>query len=205
MISKLTGTISRVGLQSIFVDLKFIEYEVYVPLNVLEYFQNHSLKNKKYEVYIFHHFQGEEQKLYGFLDFSQRELFRTLIKLKGIGPSLALSILSHINTEELLKICEEEDAKRLTKIPKIGNQTAEEIIFEVNRKKKLFLKLLEHTDHKKTVKTLSEDFFDDVIQGLKYLGYKEKAIIDTIHKIKQSKKVVPQNVSEWIREVLKEI
>ncbi|GIX40604.1 MAG: Holliday junction ATP-dependent DNA helicase RuvA [Leptospiraceae bacterium] len=203
MISKLKGHITRTGIQSIFIDTGFIEFEVYVPLNVIEFFQKQR-KNKIYEVYIYHHFSGEEQKLYGFLDFSQRELFRTIITLKGIGPSLGLSILSHLNTEQLITICENNDISSLIKIPRIGKTTAEELIFEVKRKKKIFLKLLEFSG-KKIETDFSIDIIEEVIQGMKYLGYNEKKVLETIEKIKNNRKKLPQNTSEWIREVLKEI
>ncbi len=202
MISKIKGKISRIGLQSIFIDTGNIEYEVFTPLNVIEYFQNNHKKNSSYEIFIYHHFQGEEQKLFGFLEFSQRELFRTIITLKGIGPSLGLSILSHLNTMQLIRTCENHDIKTLTKIPRIGKTTAEEIIFEVNRKKKLFLKLLEFDS--KIYPEISSDI-EEVIQGMKYLGYNEKKVLEIIDKIKKSRKKLPQNTSEWIREVLKEI
>jgi len=202
MISKLRGKISRIGVQSIFIDTGNIEYEVFTPLNVIEYFQKNTQKNSSFEIFIYHHFQGEEQKLFGFLEFSQRELFRTIITLKGIGPSLGLSILSHLNTMQLIQTCENHDIKTLTKIPRIGKTTAEEIIFEVNRKKKLFLKLLEHDF--KIYPQISSDI-EEVLQGMKYLGYNEKKVLEVIEKIKKSRKKLPQNTSEWIREVLKEI
>ncbi|MCX7810287.1 MAG: Holliday junction branch migration protein RuvA [Leptospiraceae bacterium] len=202
MISKLKGKISRIGVQSIFIDTGNIEYEIFTPLNVIEYFQKNPEKNSSYEIFIYHHFQGEEQKLFGFLEFSQRELFRTIITLKGIGPSLGLSILSHLNTMQLIQICENHDIKTLTKIPRIGKTTAEEIIFEVNRKKKLFLRLLEHDSE--IYPEISSDL-EEVLQGMKYLGYNEKKVLEVIDKIKKNRKKLPQNTSEWIREVLKEI
>jgi len=204
MISKLKGKITRIGIQSIFIDIGSIEYEVYVPLNVIEYLQKNQKKNQNYTIYVYHHFQGEEQKLYGFLEFSQRELFRTIITLKGIGPSLGLSILSHLNTKQLLDICENKDISKLTKIPRIGKNIAEEIIFEVQRKKKIFVKLLEISEPQKKSEYIF-DSFDEVIQGMKYLGYSEKKVLETIDKIQKKQKKLPQNTSEWIREVLKEI
>jgi Holliday junction DNA helicase RuvA len=204
MISKLKGKITRIGIQSIFIDIGSIEYEVYVPLNVIEYLQKNQKKNQNYTIYVYHHFQGEEQKLYGFLEFSQRELFRTIITLKGIGPSLGLSILSHLNTKQLLDICENKDISKLTKIPRIGKNIAEEIIFEVQRKKKIFIKLLEISEPQKKSEYIF-DSFEEVIQGMKYLGYSEKKVLETIDKIQKTRKKLPQNTSEWIREVLKEI
>ncbi len=204
MISKIKGKISHIGLQSIFIDNGFLELEVYVPLNVIEYFQNQKNKNKSYELYIYHHFFGEGQRLYGFLEFSQRELFRNIIQLKGIGISLGLSILSHLNVKQLIEICEKNDIKSLTRIPKIGKSIAENLIFEVNRKKKIFLQLLEKENKNISKENINQIYIEEAIQGLKYLGYKEKNILDTINKIKKSNKKI-QSTSEWIREVLKEI
>lgn len=205
MISKITGKISKIGIQTIYIDTGGVEYEIYVPLNVIEQLQIRN--SKKVEIYIYHYFQGEEQKLFGFLDFSQRELFRTIIQLKGIGPSLGLSILSHLDLIQLIEICEKNEIQKLLKIPRIGKSIAEELIFEVNRKKKKFLKLLNSTSKNKKETNLvqKEEIFEDIIAGLKSLGYKEKAIKDAILKVEKKLKNLPQSTSEWVKEVLKEI
>lgn len=207
MITKITGKISRIGIQTIYIDTGCIEYEIYVPLNVIDQIQKKN--SKKVEIYIYHYFQGEEQKLFGFLDFSQRELFKTIIQLKGIGPSLALSILSHLDLIQLIEVCEKKDIQRLLKIPRIGKNVAEELIFEVNRKKKKFLKLLEFSSLKNKVGEINhynnEEMFDEVITGLKSLGYKEKQIKETIKKVEKKLTYLPQSTSEWVKEVLKEI
>ncbi len=206
MISKISGKLTRISIQFVYIDTGGVEYEILVPLNVVETLQNQI--SKKIQLYIYHHFQGEEQKLYGFLDISQRELFKTIIQLKGIGPTLGLSILSHLNTQQLLEICEKKESQKLMKIPRIGKSIAEEIIFEVNQKKKKFLKLL--TDAKldvkkeKTSKQMSEELKEDIIQALKTLGYKEPATKKALEKI-ENDNIQPNSLSEWVKEVLKVI
>lgn len=202
MISKISGKLSRISLQFVYIDTGSIEYEVLVPLNVLEKLQN--LISKKIKLYIYHHFQGEEQKLYGFLDVSQRELFKTIIQLKGIGPSLGLSVLSHLNTEQLLEICEKKEFEKLMKIPRIGKSLAEELIFEVNRKKKKFLKLLPAAKKEKIQTHINEESKEDIIQALKSLGYKETVIKKALEKL-ENQEIQLNSISEWVREVLKVI
>ncbi len=201
MISGITGRILRTGLQTVYIDTGTIEYEVYVPLSVFEFLKNQT-RNKKTKLFIYHYYQADEEKLFGFLEFSHRELFRTLLKLKGIGPSLALSILSHLDTKGLLEICENKDIKSLEKIPRIGKNIAEEIIFEVNRKKKEFLKLIDGQPSNQLKKLY---VIEDAVQGLIHLGYKEKIIRQTIEKIKATRSIYPENTAQWIREVLKEL
>ncbi|MFN3603295.1 MAG: Holliday junction branch migration protein RuvA [Leptonema sp. (in: bacteria)] len=203
MISKITGKLTRIGVQTVYLDTGTIEFEIITPLNVQEKLQNKI--SKKVQLFTYHYFQGEEQKLFGFLEFSQRELFKTIIQLKGIGPALGLSILSHLDIEHLIDICEKKDIEKLLKIPRIGKNTAEEIIFEVNRKKKKFLNLLSESHKEVGSKITKEDMLDDVKHGLKFLGYSDKSIIKAIEKVEKKLTQKPQNVSEWIKEVLKEI
>ncbi|MCS7206201.1 MAG: Holliday junction branch migration protein RuvA [Leptospiraceae bacterium] len=193
MISKLKGKVTRVDVQTIYIDTGTVEYEVHVPLNVIEEIQKN--KKKVWEIYIYHYNQGELERLYGFLEFTQRELFKIMISLKGIGPSLGLSLLSHLNVDQLLDACEKHDIETLTRIPRIGISIAESLIFEVNRKKAVFQKL---RDGSKPISVPLED----VISGLKNLGYKEKQIQEAIRKI-QARKELPQTASDWIRETLK--
>lgn len=80
------------------------------------------------------HFTQDGQHLYGFGQRTQRDLFRLLIKVSGIGPKMALSILSGIEPEELVQVMATEDWKRLTRIPGIGPKTARRLLIELKEK-----------------------------------------------------------------------
>ena len=80
------------------------------------------------------HFKEEGLALYGFVRRQERELFRLLIKVSGIGPRLAVQILSGIRPEELVRAMVDEDWKRLTLIPGIGPKTARRLLIELKEK-----------------------------------------------------------------------
>src|SRR5699024_11189116 len=88
------------------------------------------------EVTLYTHFVVREdvQQLYGFLNDAERQTFRTVIKITGIGPRTGLAILSGISAEQLASAVEEEDLNLLCKIPGIGKKTAERIILELRGK-----------------------------------------------------------------------
>ena len=80
------------------------------------------------------HFSQDGQHLYGFPQRHQRDLFRMLIKVSGVGPKVALQILSGLDPEELVQVMAAEDWKRLTRIPGIGPKTARRLLIELKEK-----------------------------------------------------------------------
>ncbi|MCB1138809.1 MAG: hypothetical protein KDK23_08640 [Leptospiraceae bacterium] len=220
MISGIRGVVSRKAGTRLFIDTGSVEYELIVPLNVLEAVERRL--NEQPDVALFFHVHQqilpEEHRLYGFLDPQQRELFRTIQDIKGFGSSLALSILSHLNTRGLLAICESGDSRQLTHIPRIGKSTAEALVFEVNRKKKRFLKLLELEEGAARAGLSSEgelvaepedETFELVKQALLQLGYKENQVVRVLGKLEAerasrepSRGPDADATAEWIRRAL---
>ena len=224
MISGIRGSISRKAGTRLFIDTGAVEYEMIVPLNVLDAVERRLHQDPDAQLFFHVHQQilPEEHRLYGFLDPQQRELFRTIQDIKGFGSSLALIILSHLDTRGLLAICEGGDAGGLTHIPRIGKSTAEALIFEVNRKKKRFLKLLELeegaaraglSDSGELVAEPEDETFELVKQALLQLGYKETQITKVLSKLEKEHPVAEagrdsealdaeSSTAEWIRKAL---
>ncbi|MCB1166120.1 MAG: hypothetical protein KDK37_02555 [Leptospiraceae bacterium] len=217
MISGIRGSISRKAGTRLYVDTGAVEYEMIVPLNVLERVERVLLENSEAELFFHVHQQilPEEHRLYGFLDPQQRELFRTIQDIKGFGSTLALSILSHLDTRGLLAICESGDAKHLVHIPRIGKSTAEALIFEVNRKKKRFLKLLELeegaaraglSESGELLAEPEDETFELVRQALIQLGYKDTQISKVLIKLDKDRSAGldpnETSTSDWIRKAL---
>jgi len=94
------------------------------------------LSSKGNEVLLWTHLQLREDRLYiyGFERRQERELFRLLITVSGVGPRLAIQILSSIQPEELVRVMAEEDWKRLTLIPGIGPKTARRLLIQLKEK-----------------------------------------------------------------------
>ncbi|MBW7858357.1 MAG: Holliday junction branch migration protein RuvA [Leptonema sp. (in: Bacteria)] len=201
MISGLLGHVQRFGASKIYFLVGAVEYEVNVPLDVFEYLQHQ--KENQHFLYIYHLFTGEDQRLFGFLHPSQRELFGAILSLKGFGSVLALSVLSHVDLPKLLDLCERSDVAALAKIPRVGKKTAESLIFEVNQKKQKFKKLLqtEPTHSPTDISYTSES--ELAIQALIQLGYKEAQIQKVFSKVLPE--VGDVSASELIRQTLKHL
>jgi Holliday junction DNA helicase RuvA len=173
MISGLRGVVQRFGASRVYLLSGSVEYEVHVPLNVFEYLQQK--KDTEHFLHIYHLFTSEEQRLYGFLQFSQRELFGAILSLRGFGSVLALSVLSHLDLNGLLDLCERNDVAALSRIPRIGKKTAESLVFEVNQNRDRFRRLLD-AEEKKLKRLAADEEIELAGQALLQLGYRPAQI-----------------------------
>jgi Holliday junction DNA helicase RuvA len=131
------------------------------------------------ELKLYTHFVVREdaQLLFGFYDRKERSLFKTLIKANGVGPKLAIAILSGMSTQEFSACVLREDAATLTKIPGVGKKTAERLVVEF-KDKVAALGLDESTDFELTGTELPSanasvnGYIDDAQSALIALGYK---------------------------------
>ncbi|MDC0598832.1 Holliday junction branch migration protein RuvA [Gammaproteobacteria bacterium] len=133
MISRIKGILLEKDLQQVLVDVQGVAYEIEVPMNTL--FQ---LPEPGNEVILNTHFVVREdaQLLYGFFDKHERSLFRILIKINGVGPKLALAILSGMTVGELVTYVHGNDVNALVRLPGVGKKTAERLIIELRDKLK---------------------------------------------------------------------
>lgn len=130
MLSSLKGTIIAVGPRSITVDLHGVGFEVYGTTRLL------SAAEIGQEVALFTHLNVREDalELYGFLANDERDFFRQLISISGVGPRSAIGVLSVANTQEIKEAVASGDATLLTKVSGIGRKTAERIVVELKEK-----------------------------------------------------------------------
>ncbi|WP_269531474.1 Holliday junction branch migration protein RuvA [Chitinimonas sp. BJYL2] len=131
MIGKLTGTLLEKHPPQILLDVGGVGYELDVPMSTL-YVLPHA--GDATSVYVHMVVREDAQLLYGFATRSERETFRQLIKITGIGPKIALAVLSGMTADELASTIEREDAARLAKVPGIGKKTAERLVLELRGK-----------------------------------------------------------------------
>ncbi|GHD65043.1 Holliday junction branch migration protein RuvA [Jeongeupia chitinilytica] len=131
MIARLTGTLIEKQPPTLVVDVAGVGYELDVPMSTL-----YVLPALGARVELFTHLLVREdaQLLYGFASRAERDLFRHLIRISGIGAKIALAILSGMNSDELALAVAGEDVTRLSKVPGIGKKTAERLILELKGK-----------------------------------------------------------------------
>ena len=131
MIARLSGTLLDKNPPYLVIDVNGVGYEVEVPLGV---FSEAPENGQQVAIVIHHHFSQDSQTLYGFGSLNERELFRKLLKISGIGAKMALTILSGASGEELARYVSTGDVASLTRLPGIGKKTAERIIMELRDK-----------------------------------------------------------------------
>jgi Holliday junction DNA helicase RuvA len=133
MIGRITGVLLAKENQQALIDVQGVAYEVDVPLNTF-----FDLPHPGAPVTLHTHFivREDAQLLYGFLDESTRTLFRILIRVNGVGPKLALSLLSGMDVGDFVRCVKTDDINALVKLPGVGRKTAERLILEVKDKLK---------------------------------------------------------------------
>ena len=131
MIGKLTGTLLEKNPPQILIDCHGVGYEVDVPMSTF-----YNLPALGENISLLTHFVVREdaQLLYGFGSASEREAFRQLVKISGIGPRTALSVLSGLSVVELAQAVTAQEAGRIVKVPGIGKKTAERLLLELKGK-----------------------------------------------------------------------
>ena len=128
MIGRLSGTLIEKQPNQVIVDVGGVGYRVLIPLST---FAALGSVNDPVTLLVHTHLREDQLQLYGFLTSRERQLFEMLITVTGVGPSLALKILSGRPAEELLSTIGRGEVERLVGIPGIGKKTAERIVMEL--------------------------------------------------------------------------
>ena len=164
MIGKIVGTLVHKHPPQILVDCHGVGYEIDVPMSTF-----YNLPALGESVALLTHFVVREdaQLLYGFATPAEREAFRQLIKISGVGPRMALSVLSGLSLTELAQAVSSQDAARLTKVPGVGKKTAERLLLELKGKLGPDLNLPNQAGQ-------GSDNQGDIQQALLALGYNDR-------------------------------
>jgi holliday junction DNA helicase RuvA len=186
MIGRLTGTLVEKSPPQVLVDVAGVGYEVDVPMSTF-----YNLPGLGERVTLLTHFVVREdaQLLYGFLGHDERATFRQLVKISGVGPRTALSILSGLSVTELAQTVALQETGRLVKVPGIGKKTAERLLLELKGKL---------GDAISAPAAVANDAQADILQALVALGYSDREAAAAL-------KALPKDVgvSEGIKLALK--
>ena len=131
MIGKLTGQLLEKNPPEVLVDCHGVGYEVQVPMST---FYNLPAVGERVSLLTQFIVREDAQLLYGFATARERAAFRELIKISGVGPRTALSILSGMDVDDLTQAVALQEAGRLVKVPGIGKKTAERLLLELKGK-----------------------------------------------------------------------
>jgi Holliday junction DNA helicase RuvA len=201
MIGYLKGLIIAKHPPVLLIDVVGVGYEVYASMNTF-----YKLPEIGKEVTLYTHLIVREDvhDLYAFFDLRERSLFRTLIKVNGVGPRMAMAILSSIDPDEFVFCVESGDAARLTHIPGVGKKTAERLIVEMRDRLKDWR--IANDSNKAAMQgvTSSMDINSatrDAISALVALGYKPQDASRAVSKLDAAE----LTSEEIIRQALKQI
>lgn len=172
MIGHLRGILLEKSPPEILLEVNGIGYEVLLPMTSF-----YHLPEVNMEAAIYTHLVVREDAhlLFGFYHKQDRTLFRELIKTNGVGPKLALAILSAMSVSEFSYAIEREELSKLVKIPGVGKKTAERLIVELKGKFKAYQHddfFIEQTATQSGIETEKVSATDDAISALVALGYK---------------------------------
>ena len=164
MIGRIQGILVSVHPPRLLVDCQGVGYEIDVPMSTL-----YQLPETNQKITLLTHFQVREdaQQLFGFATETEREAFRQLIKISGVGSRTALAVLSGMSINELAQAIAMQEAGRLTQVPGIGKKTAERLCLELKGKLAPDLGIV--GGKPQVIEASSE-----VLQALLALGYSEK-------------------------------
>ena len=180
MYSYIEGKVTEIESSYITLDNNGIGYLIYVA-------NPYSFElDKEYKVYVYQQVREDEQTLYGFKTFEEKELFLKLINVKGLGCKMALPMLATGSISGIMDAIERENILYLKKFPKIGDKVAKQIILDLKGKLNT------------TTSSSSTKDFDELIEVLKGLGYKQQDINKILPSINSN-----LDIEDQIKEALK--
>lgn len=183
MIGRLRGIIIEKQPPKVLIDVGGVGYNVFMPMTCF-----YELPNNGQEVIVLTHLivREDAQLLYGFNHEQERELFRELIKVNGVGPKLALAILSGMSAQQFIVAVEQGEIKTLVKLPGVGTKTAERLIVEMKDRVKRFGEELSDSMtivETGNIKKSSNQIESEAVSALIALGYKPQEASRIISKV----------------------
>lgn len=168
MIAHLNGSVALVEANSVILDVNGVGYRAFVPLTVLATLPAPGGKATLHTVMAV---REDDITLYGFASPEERELFQVLNRVTGVGPKVALSMLSVMDSGELAQAITTSDVKALTKVPGVGPKLAQRIVYELGERvaEMAFARRIDALSTKQT--PFENAAYEDVVEALVNLGY----------------------------------
>jgi Holliday junction DNA helicase RuvA len=206
MIDYIRGTLSSKEITHVALEAHGVGYSISIPLSTYEQLPDLGAEVK---LHIHYHVREDAHKLYGFYTRAEKDAFRQLISVTGIGPKVGLSILSGISIDDLSGSINAGDPRRLEKIPGIGKKTAERLVLELKGKLgSLSLSSSNSSSSKSSgfaakpasVTGIKEEAFAAMLS----LGYNDKQVVKALSRVEETIGAAAP-VEEWIRKALQVI
>ncbi len=171
MIAYLSGTLLSKNPQSLIVDINGVGYQIFIPLSTFYQLPD---EMEKVGLHVHTHVREDTLQLFGFQTEMEKEVFLLLISVSGIGPKVALNILSGMGFEELLSAIVRADSEKISSIPGVGKKTSQRITLELKEKASKLAGGIEVALEQK-VEVRDKEIYEDALSALINLGYSSKA------------------------------
>ena len=192
MIARLTGRVLTLDQGALVLDVNGVGYEIEVASSTANSVEIDKIVTLETLLIV----REDAQILFGFTELTEKKLFQLLIKINGVGPRLAIGIMSGLNEDELSLAIMEKDIKVLSSLPGVGKKTAERLIIELQDKI-----TFEKASGEKNKSKMSQELLSDLEGTLLNLGYKPQEVDFAIHRIK----IESTDLEVLIKAALKEL
>ena len=193
MIAHLTGTLLEKHVQRLIVDVGGVGYDVNVPLST---FYTVGDPGSRVTLRVHTHVREDALQLFGFATALELSLFQKLIGVSGIGPKVALSVLSGIEPADLVRAIRQSDVARLVRIPGVGKKTGERLVLELKDRLPQAA-----ASEPEAPAAEGDDVRADLLSALANLGYQRAAIEKTVEKVMRQSTTT--EFEPLLREILK--
>ncbi len=170
MIARLTGILLSKSPQSVIVDAAGVGYQAFIPLSTFYQLPD---EMEKVSLHVYTHVREDTLQLFGFQTELEKKTFLLLISVSGIGPKLALNILSGIGLEDLLGAIVMADPERIAAVPGVGKKTSQRITLELRDKASLLSEDIDLRPRER-IEIRHKEIFDDALSALSNLGYSSR-------------------------------
>ena len=199
MIALLRGQLLEKHPNRLIVDVQGVGYDVQVPVST---FYQAGEPGQNVTLRIHTHVREDQIALFGFASMLEQQLFERLISVNGIGPKLALAVLSGIEPKDLVAAVQQTDVARLTRIPGVGRKTAERITLELRDRLPAVAEL--PTADAAAPDQAHASLRDDVISALVNLGYQRPAVEKAVERVMKSGDA-PADFESLLRHALRQL
>lgn len=174
MIAYLKGTVHAKSPEQLIVDVRDVGYQLEISNQT---FAELPAEGEEIELLVYHHVTDNDQRLFGFINQNEKDLFELLITVKGVGPKLGLTILSGLPAREITGAIVQEDKSALSQIKGIGKKTAQRMILELKDK---ISEMVDATYTPESTSQISSNVKDEAISALQSLGFKKRDARESI-------------------------
>ena len=174
MIAYLKGTVHDKSPEQVIVDVRDVGYLLEISNQT---YDKLPAQDEEVELLVYHHVTDNDQRLFGFANQNEKDLFELLITVKGVGPKLGLTILSGLPAQQITGAIVQEDKSALSKIKGIGKKTAQRMILELKDK---ISEMVDATYSPDGTTSISSNVKEEAVSALQSLGFKKRDAEESI-------------------------